>query len=160
VSTGYLQFLKDTTRSRLSNGMPWAYISTDTVLTESTPINAKQINPQEQVSLISKTQTIIRFKVHTSTSGYLHFFQQYHHRWQASVNGTPTGIRQVNHAFMAVPVSAGNSEIELRFQPGLTQYSLNYIALFTLAGLLIVGFIISDRLKKQDKTTPEKEAVS
>jgi len=161
ISTAYLNFLKDTTLSLLTKGMPWAYISSDTGLTESTSLKAKQQNTaEEQVSLISKSATSIGFRVNPSQPGYLHLFHQYHHRWQAFVNGTPTGIRRVNHAFMAVKLPAGKSEVELRYQPGRIQYILNYTSLLTLAVLLLIWFIISVGLKKQGKTVLDKEAVS
>lgn len=160
VTSGYLEFLKDTTRARLTNGMPWAYISRDTVLTETSKINTNHNGEQEQVSLISKTETGIRFRTKTGSAGYLHLFQQYHHRWQATVNGKNTAIRRADLTFMAVPIPAGESEIEIRFQPGRTQYILNYISLFTLTGLLLVVLTLSARLKKQGKTVPGKGAVS
>lgn len=161
ISTAYLHFLNDTALSQLTDGIPWAFLMPGSRLTDSSSRQVKQQKAAEaKVSLIHQTATSMYFRVNAAQPGYLHILQQYHHRWQALVNNTPTGIDRANHAFMAIKLPVGKSEVELRYQPGRLQYLLNYISLFTLALLLLLWIFIFFRLKKQDKTLVDKEAVS
>lgn len=161
ISNAYLHFLNDKPLNQLTNGLPWAFVLPDTLLTPAASSIVKNQHPKdEEVSLISKTATRICFRVNTEHPAYLHIFNQYHHRWQAVVNEIPTGIQRAHHAFMAIKVPAGISEAELLYQPGQIQYILNYTSLFTLCGLLLTLIVISVRQKKQHKSSLYKVRVS
>ncbi len=161
ISDAYLHFLNNKPLSQLTNGLPWIFVLPDTLLTPAASSIIKNQQPEhDKVSLISKTATRIHIRMNVEHPAYLHILNQYHHRWQALVNNIPSGIQRAHHAFMAIKVPKGISDVELRYQPGQIQYILNYFSLFTFGGLLLAWIIISARLKKQAKSVQDKVRVS
>jgi hypothetical protein len=54
---------------------------------------------------------------HAPQRGFLHLADQYYPGWNATVNGVATPILRANYLFRALEVPAGDSLVELRFEP-------------------------------------------
>ncbi len=88
------------------------------------------------------------------------FSVPYDHGWTAFVNGKEVKIEKVNVGFMAIPISAGHSEIEFRYStPGIyTGLTITCISTF----IFIVYLIICAATKKKRQSEidyPEGEAL-
>lgn len=84
-----------------------------------------------------------RYRVLSPAAGYLVVTDLYDRDWRASVNGKTETIRRADLAFRAVPIPAGESEIEFSYRPtafyqGL-RLSLSAAALLAL--LAIAGYL-------------------
>lgn len=58
----------------------------------------------------------VRATVDMKTPGIMTIAQSYSPYWKATVNGQPTKVLKVNHAFQAVVVPSGTSQVVLRFE--------------------------------------------
>ena len=77
--------------------------------------------------------------VQAPEAGYLVLSEIWYPGWQATVDGAPAVVEQVNGTFRAVPVPAGSSTVALHFQPATFQWGL--IAAAVGLVLLVVAFI-------------------
>ncbi len=83
----------------------------------------------------------IRVRVKTDAAGLLVLSEVYYPAWKARVNGSAARLYVANHALRAVPVGAGESVVELRYESNLllagTLISLASCALLSaLAGVV------------------------
>jgi hypothetical protein len=77
--------------------------------------NAPSTSPE--VKVISRGATHISLKVNNPQPGYLYIDQTYFPGWQAKVNGQQANLYRTNYAFTALPVGAGDLNIELEYDP-------------------------------------------
>ena len=78
----------------------------------------------------------IRFKVKSAGPGFLVLLQNHYPNWVARINGRKTQIIPTNHAFMGVPVTAGEQTVEFHYEATGMLYMAMGSLLFTLAGLV------------------------
>ena len=93
-------------------------------------------------TVIIKQITASSFKIETQNklAGFLVLTQNYHHHWNASVNGKETFINKTNISFMGIQVPAGKHTIVFRFVPGNTIKAL-WMMLATLILLFMIGIV-------------------
>jgi uncharacterized membrane protein YfhO len=70
--------------------------------------------------------------------------------WKARVNGRSVPVERANYAFIAIPVGAGTSMVELYYDPASFKVGVA-ISLLTLLVLLAAG-ILQWRWWRQDRT--------
>ena len=58
----------------------------------------------------------VRFRAHASTNALVVVAQTFHRNWKATVDGTETRIFRANHAFQAISVPPGESQVELVYR--------------------------------------------
>ncbi len=80
----------------------------------------------------------IVLRVSTEAPGMLVLMDSYYPGWRAWVNGEPALIRRVNYGFRGVPVPAGESLVEMRYEPASYRVGL-FISLVAAAGLSGLG---------------------
>lgn len=93
----------------LQKNAPLTFVSTVDSLRDSTA----------SVIMEKMFPSVFQIRLTTARPGYLHLVQQYHHRWEAIVNGKTVPIERSHAAFMKVPVPAGDSTVVFRFNPGI-----------------------------------------
>jgi hypothetical protein len=59
----------------------------------------------------------LRLRASSTAGGFVFVSDQYYPGWTATVNGQPTEILVANHAFRAVRIPAGASEVVFRYRP-------------------------------------------
>ena len=80
----------------------------------------------------------IRLNTATGAPGLLVLSEVYYPAWKAYVDGRPVPVYAADHALRAVPVPAGEHEVELRYESwslriGLVVSLIAYLALVALA---------------------------
>jgi hypothetical protein len=95
--------------------------------------------------LLGHTANELKFKVNAAGSGFLLVRECYADGWSAWVNGKRSPLMHANYLFMAVPVAAGDSTVQLRYRPW------SWIAGLCLTGvsmLVVAGGILFRGWKK------------
>jgi hypothetical protein len=90
----------------------------------------------------------LQIDVQAPEAGYLVLSEFWYPGWQATVNGAPVAPEVANGAFLAVPIPAGASTVDLRFWPATFTWGL------VAAGvgvLMIVGLFLPGRTRRQGK---------
>lgn len=75
------------------------------------------------------------YSLDAQRGGLLVFVENYHPGWRAAVDGAPVRLLRANHAFMAVPVPAGRSEVVFDFRSHGAYAALAAL----LAGFLLIN---------------------
>lgn len=78
----------------------------------------------------------IKATVTAKTPTTLAIAQSWHPAWRAAVNGEKKEVQKFNHAFQAVVVPAGKSEIVLQYEPPRVGAMISFVALAACCGLL------------------------
>ena len=83
----------------------------------------------------------LRFAVTAGRRAFLYVGDQYYPGWRATVNGRPVPVLRANHAFRAVEVPAGTSDVEMIFRPPLLLVgaAVSGVSLLAAGGLLVLG---------------------
>src|SRR5262249_34907960 len=79
----------------------------------------------------------LAFEIKAAAPALLVLAQTYFHPWRAYVNGQPTKIWRANHAFQAIEVPAGHSEVKFVYKDGmlLSGSILSGVAMLVCAAL-------------------------
>jgi len=77
----------------------------------------------------------VRVRVESERPGFLVVTQSFYPGWEATVNGERREILAADYAFCAVPVDAGESEVELVYRP----WSVRAGAMISLIGWVALG---------------------
>jgi len=77
-------------------------------------------------------------RVARDTPGYLVLRRTFFPGWKARVNGAPAPVFRADYAFCAVELPAGESSIELYYQPSSFRTGAWIAALVPLLGALIL----------------------
>jgi uncharacterized membrane protein YfhO len=88
----------------------------------------------------------LQIDVQAPEAGYLVLSEFWYPGWQATVNGAPVAPEAANGAFMAVPIPAGASTVDLRFWPATFTWGLVAAG---LGVLMIVGLFLLGRTRRQ-----------
>jgi hypothetical protein len=84
----------------------------------------------------------VRLTVAGSTGGWLVVHEQWAPGWTARVNGAAVPLVRADHAYRALPVPAGDLEVELLYAPGSIRWGA------ALALLALAGVIVWERLER------------
>lgn len=72
------------------------------------------------VRVVERTTNGLDLEVESDGDGWLVVLDSYDDGWRATVDGEPVEVRRANYNFRAVPISAGSSRVEMRYEmPGL-----------------------------------------
>lgn len=98
---------------------------------------ASPVSLSGEVALIEERPDRLRFRVRSEAAGWLVVADTYYAGWTAYLDGAPVEILRANLAFRAVPVPAGEHEIEMQLQPTtlITGAGISVLAL-SIAGVL------------------------
>jgi hypothetical protein len=96
-----------------------------------------------QVDVLDESPTKVRLRVRRDGPGWLIALQTRYPGWRARVDGSPARISTANTTFLAVPVPAGESVIELTYAPASfrTGAAVSALAAATTTGLLSIGYV-------------------
>lgn len=97
----------------------------------------------------------ISLKTSTGAKGLLVLSEVYYPAWKAYVDGEPVPLRRANHLFRAVPVPAGEHEVELRYESWTLRAGIAISLLFSLA--LCVLLLIRIRRPATDLRRSSKD---
>lgn len=103
--------------------------------------NGQAMNNQGEgsVQVVEYNLNRILLRVSSNSPGYLVSSEVFYPDWKARVNGQPAPVLKANYAFRAVPILAGESEVEMSFQPEIWPVGLA-ISAFTVLGMLSIFF--------------------
>jgi hypothetical protein len=128
ITRDYEAYLENSKFREKLKGYPLAY-----VLDES---NGQRV---DTVQLMHISPNRFVFDVHIKNPGRLHLFQQFHHSWQATVNGKKAEVAKDQIAFMSIAVPAGRSQVVWQYDPVHVKYAM-VLAAITLCCLLYFVF--------------------
>lgn len=77
-----------------------------------------------ETEILSFVPNKIKLGVKTETSGLLFLSEVFYPGWQARVNDQPVKIYRADYTFRAVPVPAGQSEVEFIYRPASFRWGL------------------------------------
>jgi hypothetical protein len=111
---------------------------TTALLAEPLPAGvAIQPDPRGGVQSIERTANAFRMRVEADRPSLLMVLDNYYPMWQATVDGRPVPILRANYTFRAIPISAGQHDVQFRYVPS----NLRAPALASMALLLVLGLI-------------------
>lgn len=115
------------------------------LLETSLPPLAPAANPEaEQVAIITSKPDRLRLATHSVAPGLLMLSETYDPGWKAYIDGEAAPVFVADHLLRAVPLPAGNHEVELRYEPQTLQIGV-VISAFTSVILMVPVFILGWR---------------
>ena len=105
------------------------------VLHDGAPVGGNRL--PGTVTVVEESSTHARLRVERATRGWVLALQSLLPGWTATVNGREAAVARANVAFMAVPVPAGASEVELRYRPASVR--IGAVVSLAAAGTLAVA---------------------
>jgi len=115
------------------------------------------------VETVSYTAEDMTFNVHTDRARLLVVSEVYYPPgWQATVDGQPVAIHQVNHLLRGVVVPAGTHEVRMTFKPASYQRSFWITATGTglTYGLLLLFGVLAWRRRNESNSPSEDSTTS
>ncbi|MBI5365020.1 MAG: YfhO family protein [Planctomycetes bacterium] len=106
-----------------------------------------ETSPEAQIHVAERTSTRTRLEVRSATHGWLVAAETHYPGWTARVNGVERPLLRANHAFQAVELPAGSSEVELAYEPASFRNGLWISATSLLA--LLAGFVVLRRAERR-----------
>ncbi|HZR84457.1 MAG TPA: YfhO family protein [Candidatus Binatia bacterium] len=73
--------------------------------------------PADEATVVADEPERVAIRARAASAGLLVLNDTWHQGWRATVDGAPAPIARVNHAFRAVPISAGSHEVVFRYRP-------------------------------------------
>ncbi len=90
-----------------------------TIFLEQDPGIGVSKNGKGEVTMDEYSPNDIRMHVNADTDGLVYLSDSYASNFKTSVDGKPTQLLRANYAFRAVPVTAGNHTIEMKYEDTL-----------------------------------------
>ncbi|MFZ8843377.1 YfhO family protein [Thermoflexus sp.] len=87
------------------------------VLGPAEPLSAPDTGEPDEVQLLHRTATEVRYRARLSRPGLLITRDPWYPGWTVTVNGRPAPLRRADGVLMAVYLPAGESEVAFRFRP-------------------------------------------
>jgi hypothetical protein len=126
--------------------------SMEVVLVDDLNIDLPGGPVEGEIQWLEKTPNRMGLRVRSGAPALLVLAENWYPAWTAEVDGTETPVLRANHSLRAVPVPAGESEVELFFDAG----SLGGPLLLSLASLaVVVGSLF---VRPREETSPVAEA--
>ncbi|MEK7518272.1 MAG: YfhO family protein, partial [Patescibacteria group bacterium] len=122
---------------------PWNKESLESRVQSEELIKTRNKNnkKQDEVSIVDYRNNSITLSVNTDRPKILVLSETYYPGWKAYVDGQEKKILKANFAFRAIPLSAGQHEIEFIYDPWTFKIGL-YITLATIISLLSFGIFV------------------
>lgn len=134
--------------NRLRQGIDWHRQTIVTGLPGDHPTLYPDDGPPAEVAILRRVANRQTYRVHSPAAGFLVVTDLFDRDWRATVNGRPEPIRRADLAFRAVPIPAGESEVDFIYRPAAfaqgARLSLGAAALLCL--LLLAGGL-KDRVR-------------
>jgi len=93
------------------------------------------------------------YNVDTKTNQIAVFSEIYYRDgWNAYVNGEQQPYFRANYLLRAMPLKAGNYELEFRFEPQVVTLSTRLSLIASVLFLILTGFVIYREYRKKKST--------
>lgn len=141
----------DPTKTLIIDGVPVALPSEPVSFGPGTPDSA----------IVTRfTANTMSVSVWAQTAGWLFRADAFHSGWRATANSEPLPVLRANIGCQAVPIPAGFSTVEFRFDGGPRQWIRRGVVLFAsvLASLLVIG--LTAEVWRQIHSTPGSPSVT
>jgi hypothetical protein len=122
---------------------PWTTALLETTPPEIAPSAEGGVN---EAAIVTEQPELLRVSVTTDAPGLLILSETYDPGWNAYIDGEPVELLTANYLLRAVPVPAGSSTVELRYEPREMKFGLAISGLTAL--LLFPAFIFAVRRRK------------
>ena len=113
---------------------------TEVVLAEPPPIDLSGEPVDGEVTWLERGPDRMRLAVRSSRPALLAIADNWYPAWHARVNGRDAPVLRAYHTLRAIPVAAGESEIELWYRSDVVLRSL-WLSVVVLAGLLAANVV-------------------
>jgi hypothetical protein len=84
----------------------------------------RPLGAPDTATIQTDRDTSVAVVVHVAGPGFLTMSDSFYPGWRATVGGHPAAVLRANHAFRAVAVPAGDSEVSFRFEPASVRLGL------------------------------------
>ena len=103
------------------------------------------------IELISYAPMQLKYRFNSNTDQVAVFSEIYYSRgWNAYINGEKVPHIRANYLLRAMPLKAGNYEIEFRFEPQMVRIGDTLAIISSIIILLLASFVIWQRIKKKE----------
>lgn len=113
---------------------------TEVVLAEPSPVDLPGAPVAGEVDWLERGPDRMRLAVRSSAPALLAIADNWYPAWRARVNGRDTPVLRAYHTLRAIPVPAGDSEVELRYRSDVVLRSF-WLGVIILAGLLAANAV-------------------
>lgn len=107
--------------------------------------------PVGQVEWVEKGANELRLRVQTDRDALLMILDNYYPAWKATVSGESVEVLRANYTFRAIPVKAGQHDVELVYDAGGLRRSA-YISAAML--LLLTGIALAGTFPRKSRAHP------
>jgi hypothetical protein len=128
----------------------------EVVLAEDSPITLPGGPVDGEVHWVEKGPNRLRLRVRSDSPALLVLADNWYPAWKAVVRGEEAPVLRANHTLRAVPVPAGESEVEIFFDAG----TLRGPFLITLASLFLLSLALFFRRRQGDEEAQGGEGAS
>lgn len=141
--------------ARLAAIVDPAFEPAETAIVESKDSIALH-NVNGQVAVVNSVPGAVELKASMTTPGLVVLTQALQPGWHAIVNGAPAVILRTNHAFTGVVLPAGESKVELRFEPASLRLGALFsgLTLFLLAAMLVIDWMWAKKMPRSTTAAP------
>jgi hypothetical protein len=112
--------------------------SVEAVLTRESPISLDGGPVTGSVTWEERTPDVLRLAVDSDKPALLIIADDWFPAWKATVDGQETEVLRAYHSLRAVPVPAGSSTVEMRYESELLARSFA-LSVLVLSGLMLAG---------------------
>jgi hypothetical protein len=146
---GQTEVIADSNAVRRLLDASFEYRST-ALLPEALPSSVQiQPTPQGSVEWVERTPNAYRLRVQSDRPALLMVLDNYYPMWRAQVDGQPVEILRANYTFRAIPVAAGQHDVQFRYVPANVRTpAITSAALLALLGGLALGPMIARRFQR------------
>jgi hypothetical protein len=122
----------------------------ETALLESMPPNltASSEPSSRSVQIVERSPEHIRLDAASDQPGLVVLSETWDPNWRAYVNGEQVEIYRANYLFRAVPIPAGESSVELRYEPPALRLGLAVTAFTAGAALIALAWTLRHRIRQ------------
>ena len=123
---------------------------------KTTVINAKKFKSSQStydaaaITLETYQPNLLKYSINNQNAGFAVFSEIYYPLgWQATVDGIPTEIKQVNYVLRGLEIPSNSQEIIFEFKPAAYFIGNKITAAFSATVLLILGFGLFKTIPKK-----------
>ncbi len=122
---------------------------TTALLPEPLPSNVTvQAGAVGTVEWVERSANAFRLRVQSDRPALLMVLDNYYPMWRATVDGNPVEILRANYTFRAIPIAAGQHDVQFRYVPSnLRTPAIVSALLLTLLGVLGIGLPLRARVR-------------
>jgi hypothetical protein len=105
--------------------------ATQVVLAEPAPVALDGVPAEGDVTWEERTANHLRLQVVSDRAALLVLSENWYPGWKAFVDGGEVPVLRANHTFRAIPIPAGDSAVEFRYESNMLRLSL-LVSLFSI----------------------------